>query len=137
MDLFQAIILGIVQGLAEPLPISSSAHLLLIPWLLGWREHTLAFDVALHGGTALAIILYFWRDWVSLIKAFLAGLATRDFSSDYQRRLASYLLVASIPGAVLGVILENTIEDAIRTPLLVAVLLMAMGVVLLVADRVS
>ncbi|HEX9016926.1 MAG TPA: undecaprenyl-diphosphatase UppP [Chloroflexota bacterium] len=137
MDLIHAIVLGIVQGLAEPLPISSSGHLILVPWLLGWSEHTLTFDVALHGGTAFAIIVYFWRDWIALIRAFFAGLAQRDFFSDYQRRLALYILVASIPGAVLGVILEATIEEAIRIPALVAVLLMAMGIVLMVADRVS
>ncbi len=137
MDLLQAIILGIVQGLAEPLPISSSGHLILVPWLIGWPEHSLTFDVALHGGTALAFIVYFWRDWISLIGAFFAGLASRDFYSDYQRRLSLYILVATIPGAVFGVILESTVENAIRTPLLVAVLLMAMGVVLYVADHVS
>ena len=137
MDLIQAIILGIVQGLGEPLPISSSGHLILVPWLLGWPHHGLTFDVALHGGTAFAIIVYFWRDWLSLIGAFFAGLASRDFSSDYQRRLSLYILVATIPGAFFGLLLENTVEEAIRTPLLVAFLLVAMGVVLLVADRVA
>lgn len=137
MDLIHVIILGIVQGLAEPLPISSSGHLILIPWLLGWSEHSLTFDVALHGGTAIAFIIYFWRDWVSLIRAFFAGLASRDFSSDYQRKLSLYILVATIPGAIFGVLLESTVEEAVRTPLLVAVLLMAMGLVLLVADRVA
>ncbi len=137
MDLFQAIILGIVQGITEPLPISSSGHLILTPWLLGWPEHSLAFDVALHGGTALAIILYFWQDWVALAGAFFASLRERDFASDYRRRLVWYIVVASIPGAIAGVVLENTIEEAIRLPWLVAALLMAMGVVLLVADRTS
>lgn len=137
MDLFQAIVLGIVQGLAEPLPISSSGHLILVPWLLGWPEHSLTFDVALHGGTALAFIIYFWNDWIALIGGFFSGLLQRDFTSDYHRRLALYILIASIPGAVAGVILENTVEDALRAPWLVALLLVTMGVVLLVADRVS
>jgi undecaprenyl-diphosphatase len=137
MDLFQAIILGIVQGLAEPLPISSSGHLILVPWLLGWPQHSLTFDVALHGGTALAFIIYFWRDWITLIGAFFSGLFERNFSRDYNRRLAIYIIVASIPGAVVGVLLENTVEDALRAPWLVAILLMAMGVVMFVADHVS
>src|SRR5574340_765038 len=126
MDLIHAIVLGIVQGLAEPLPISSSGHLILVPWLFGWSEHSLTFDVALHGGTALAFIIYFWRDWISLIGAFFAGLAERDFSKDYMRHLSILILVATIPGAVFGILLESTIEEALRQPWLVAILLVAM-----------
>lgn len=137
MDLFRAIILGIVQGFTEPLPVSSSGHLILVPWIVGWPEHTLTFDVALHGGTALAIILYFWKDWISLAGAFFAGIRDRDFTRDYYRRLALYLIVASVPGALAGVALESTIENMLRVPWLVALLLMAMGGVLLLADRLS
>jgi undecaprenyl-diphosphatase len=137
MDLFQAIVLGIVQGLAEPLPVSSSGHLILIPWLVGWPPHSLTFDVALHGGTALAFIIYFWNDWIKLIGAFFSGLFQRDFSSDYYRRLSLYILVASIPGAIFGVLLESTVEDALRAPWLVASLLIVMGLVLFVTDHVS
>lgn len=137
MDLFQAIVLGIVQGLAEPLPISSSGHLILVPWLLGWPEHSLTFDVALHGGTAVAFIVYFWSDWVKLIGPFFSGLFQWDFSRDYYRRLSLYIVVASIPGAVFGVLLESTVERALRVPWLVALLLMAMGLVMLAADRIS
>src|SRR5450759_3188306 len=108
MDLFQAIVLGIVQGLAEPLPISSSGHLILVPWLLGWQRHSLTFDVALHAGTALAFIIYFWGDWMAVIGGLLSVLLKRDCSSDDNRRLAIYIIVGSIPGAVLGVLLENT-----------------------------
>ena len=137
MDLFHAIILGIVQGLAEPLPISSSGHLILVPWLLGWSERSLTFDVALHGGTAVAFIVYFWNDWIRLIRAFFSGLSQMNFSGDYYRRLSLYIVVASIPGAVFGVLLESTVENALRVPWLVALLLMAMGVVMLAADRIS
>ncbi len=137
MDLLQAVILGIVQGLGEPLPISSSGHLILVPWLLGWPEHSLTFDVALHGGTAVAFIIYFWNDWVRLVGAFFSGLFQRDFSRDHYRRLSLYILVASIPGAVFGVLLESTVENALRVPWLVALLLMAMGVVMFFADRTS
>jgi undecaprenyl-diphosphatase len=137
MDLFRAIVLGIVQGLGEPLPISSSGHLILVPWVLGWPAHSLTFDVALHGGTALAIIAYFWRDWVALAGAFLASLKDRSLGGDYHRQMAWYIVVASVPGAVAGVLLEQKIEDMLRTPWVVAVLLMVMGLVMLVADRIS
>ncbi len=132
-----AAILGIVQGLTEPLPISSSGHLILTPWLLGWPEHSLTFDVALHGGTALAIIVYFWRDWIALAGALVASLRYRSFGGDYHRRLVWYIAVASIPGALAGVAFESTIEEALREPPLVALLLVGMGLLLLLADRLG
>ncbi len=137
MDLFRAIVLGVVQGLGEPLPISSSAHLILVPWLLGWPEHSLTFDVALHGGTALAIILYFWEDWVTLAGAFFGSLRDRSLNGDYHRRMAWYLVVASVPGAVAGVLFEKKIEESLRTPWLVAILLVLMGLIMLAADHLS
>ncbi len=137
MDIFRAVLLGIVQGLGEPLPISSSGHLILVPWLLGWPEHSLTFDVALHGGTALAILIYFWRDWIALTRAFFESIRERSLSGDYHRRLVWYIVVASIPGAVLGVLFEQEIEDLLRTPWLVATLMIVMGLVMLLADRIS
>ncbi len=137
MDVLHAIILGIVQGLGEPLPISSSGHLILVPWLLGWPEHSLTFDVALHGGTALAIILYFWRDWLLLTAAFFASLRDRNLTADYHRRLVWFIVVACIPGALAGVLFEEEIERLLREPWLVASLLLVMGVVMLLADRLS
>ena len=137
MDVFRAVILGIVQGVGEPLPISSSGHLILVPWLLGWPEHSLTFDVALHGGTAVAFIAYFWRDWVALVRAFFGSLRDGNFLGDYHRRLAWYIVVASIPGAVAGVLFEQKIEDLLRAPWVVATLLLVMGLVMLAADRLS
>lgn len=137
MDLFSAILLGIIQGITEPLPISSSGHLILAPWLLNWREHSLTFDVALHGGTALAIVAYFWRDWITLAGAFLASLRERDFTRDYHRRLVWYIAIACVPGAAAGVLFEEQIERWLRAPWLVATLLMAMALVMLLADRTS
>ncbi len=137
MDVFRAIILGLVQGLAEPLPISSSGHLILVPWLLGWPEHSLTFDVALHGGTALAIIVYFWRDWIALIGGFLGGLRHMDFEHDYYSRLSLYLVVSSLPGALLGVLFEQKIEELLRAPWVVATMLMLMGLAMLAVDRYS
>ena len=137
LDLLQALILGIVQGVTELLPISSSGHLILVPWIVGWPKHSLTFDVALHGGTALAIIVYFWRDWVALITAFLASLRDGDFTSSYLRRLPWYIALASIPAAIAGVLLETTIEELLRAPQIVALLLIAMGLLMMVADRTS
>ena len=137
MDLLMAIVLGVVQGLTEPLPISSSGHLILVPWLLHWPEHTLTFDVALHGGTALAIVIYFWNDWVALAGALVASLRDRDFTGDQHRRLVWYIAIASVPAALVGVLFEEKIERLLRAPGLVAVLLIAMGIVMLLADRIS
>lgn len=121
MGLFQAIILGAVQGLGEFLPISSSAHLIILPWLLGWKEHGLAFDVALHAGTLFAVVAYFWREWAGIIKS----------------RMIWYIAAASIPGAVIGKLLEDKAETVFRSPVLVASTLGGFALVLYAADRLS
>ena len=131
MGLLQAAILGLVQGLGEFLPISSSAHLVLVPWLFGWTDPGLAFDVALHMGTLVAVVLYFWKDWWQLI---LKGFT--DVRS-VQGRLFWYLAVASVPGAVGGFLLETKAETIFRSPILIAVMLIFMGVILYWADRRS
>src|SRR5574337_845643 len=115
-----AIVLGIVQGLAEFLPISSSAHLVLIPWFFGWDDPGLAFDVALHLGTLFALLVYYWREWLAMI----ASLANGDKSS---QRLLGLLIFASIPGAVIGLLLEKQAESVFRSPALVACALAVLG----------
>lgn len=121
-----ALILGVVQGLTEFLPISSSAHLALIHWATGW-SHTpaedLVFDVALHFGTLVAIIIYFARDWAAFIRR-------RD-------RMLWYVIVASLPGGIAGVLLEDKAATAFREPLQIAALLAGMGLVLAAAERWS
>lgn len=107
----QAIILGIVQGLTEFLPVSSSAHLVLIPWFFGWQDPGLAFDVALHMGTLVALLLYYWRDWVEMAASIVNGDAAR-------RRLLLLLIVASIPGAIIGLALEKEAETLFREHIL-------------------
>lgn len=130
MTVFQAFILGLIQGLGEFLPISSSAHLILAPWLFGWPDPGLTFDVALHIGTLLAVVAYFWRDWVDLI---LNGLF-RGTSTNSGRMFWS-LILASIPGGVVGFLFEKKAETVFRHPLLIAITLILIGVVLLTADR--
>jgi undecaprenyl-diphosphatase len=125
---FQALVLGAVQGLTEFLPVSSSAHLILIPWLLNWQDPGLAFDVALHLGTLLALLIYYWQTWIKL----LGSLVNNDVAS---RRLLFLLIIASVPGAVIGVLLEKQAETVFRSPLLIASTMAVMGMVLWVVDR--
>ena len=124
MTAFSALALGIVQGITEFLPISSSAHLALLHWITGWT-HTpaedLIFDVALHFGTLVAILIYFARDWVDFFKR-------RD-------RLVAYVLVACVPGALAGLKFEEAAETVFRNPLHIAALLALMGLVLAAAER--
>ena len=128
MTVFQALVLGIVQGLGEFLPISSTAHLIIVPWLLGWPEHTLTFDVALHLGTLLAIIVFFWKDLLTLIVHGLRGIGTRE------GRLSWYLVVAAIPGGLAGLTLEKYAETSFRSPPLIAMMLLIMGLILYLVD---
>jgi undecaprenyl-diphosphatase len=123
--------MGIVQGLGEFLPISSSAHLVLVPWLFRWHDPGLTFDIALHLGTLVAVIAYFWRDWVNLIKGGLRGAGTTE------GRLFWYLVIATIPGALIGLLLEDKAETVFRNPSLIAVMLILLGIILFWADRRS
>jgi undecaprenyl-diphosphatase len=133
--LFQAAVLGLVQGLGEFLPISSSAHLVLVPWLFRWPDQGLSFDIALHLGTLTAVIVYYWRDIIMLIKAFVASLfpSSRNWQ-DNNQRLAWLILLATIPGAIFGKVFEQDVETIFRSPLLIAGTLSVMGLILFVAD---
>lgn len=119
--IFHAIILGVVQGVTEFLPISSSAHLYLLPKFFHWNYEGLGFDVALHWGTLLAILIIFWRDYWNAL--------TGD------RRLLSFLVIGSIPGALAGYFLESQAETVFRTPVLTAAMLAGFGILLWWADR--
>ncbi len=136
MLLFQAFVLGMVQGLGEFLPISSSAHLIITPWLFKWPDPGLGFDVALHWGTLLAVLLYFRSDIWHLIKGFLASLhrSSRDFENNIYQKLSWLIIIASIPGAVFGKLLESKAEQAFRNPLLIAATLALFGLILFIAD---
>ncbi|MCC7370107.1 MAG: undecaprenyl-diphosphatase UppP [Chloroflexi bacterium] len=137
MSLIEAIVLGIVQGLAEFLPISSSGHLILTPWLLGWKEHGLTFDLALHLGTSAALLGYFWRDWLRLAQAVLSGLTSAQARASHEWRLAWLIVLGCIPAGVVGVLFEDKIEELLRSPLQIAVLLIVFGLIMLAADRLG
>lgn len=133
MSVFQAAVLGILQGLAEFLPISSSAHLSLTPWAFGWPQPGLAFDVALHVGTLAAVLWYFRAQWIALTRAGVGILRTRRVEGEHARRLA-LLVVGTVPGAAIGYLLQRQAETIFRTPALTAVALIAMGAVLWIVD---
>jgi undecaprenyl-diphosphatase len=135
MTALRALALGILQGLGEFLPISSSGHLIVVPFLMGWPDSGLAFDVALHLGTLAAVAFAFWRDWLRLLKGALRGLASRHPLADPDARLLVYLALATLPGATLGLLLEEWAETAFRSPALVALMMALMGGVLWAADR--
>ncbi len=136
MEIFQSFVLGMVQGLGEFLPISSSAHLIITPWLFKWDDPGLGFDVALHWGTLLAVLVYFRQDIFLLAKGFWHSLfkSTRDMQTNIYQKLSWLIILASIPGALIGKLLESKAETTFRNPLLVAVTMSAFGIVLLFAD---
>lgn len=140
MPILHAIVLGIVQGLAEFLPISSSGHLLIVPWLFGWKEFGSrpelkeTFDVALHVGTFVAVVAYFWRDLVRLAVVTWRSLRRRRISSD-EERLAWLLVVASLPAATVGLVLDAVLADRNGGFVVIGLMLIVFGFVLLAADR--
>jgi len=136
MLVFQSIILGIVQGLAEFIPISSSAHLVIIPWLFGWNNPaltSLTFDVALHLGTLLAVLVFFASDWARLAGAWFKSVFQFKIGDDPDRRMAWYLVLACVPGGISGVLLESKINQAFHSDLIPkgSMLFMAGAIVLL------
>jgi undecaprenyl-diphosphatase len=149
MTLLQAIILGIVQGLTEYIPISSSAHLIIVPWLFGWHDPaltSLSFDVALHLGTLLAVIWFFARDWVRLIRAGLASLLERKLGADPDRKLAWLLVIGCIPGGIAGVLGESRIDALFHQPgvpiarmaiIIMGVIITALALILFVVERLA
>jgi undecaprenyl-diphosphatase len=139
-QLVQAIVLGIVQGLTEFLPVSSSGHLIVVPALLGWDDpfiDSLAFSVMLHVATLAALLLYFQADWRRLIPAGLAAIRDRSFRGDPDRRMAWLLAASTVPAVIVGVALNDIIETVFREPRLVAVTLVIGAAILWLADRLG
>jgi undecaprenyl-diphosphatase len=124
-EVFKAVVLGIVQGLTEFLPVSSTAHLILIPWFFGWggEVNSLIFDVALHGGTLVALIICFYKDWIDMITG--------------HRKLLYLIIIASIPAGIAGILLSRFAEHSLRNPLVIAASLIIVGFIMLIAERYS
>jgi len=125
IEIFKAIILGIVQGITEFLPVSSTAHLILFPWFFGWNGEvsTMTFDIALHGGTLFALLACFYKDWVDLF--------LRD------RRKLLYIVIATLPAGIIGVLFSKTIEHTLRNPLVIVFSLTGFGLLMLAAEKYS
>ncbi|MDP2662433.1 MAG: undecaprenyl-diphosphatase UppP [Dehalococcoidia bacterium] len=132
-----AIVLGLVQGATEFFPISSSAHLVIVPWLMGWQDPGLTFDVGLHLGTLLAVAAYFWRFWIRIIGAWVSALARGTPFEQGDARLGWFIIIGTIPGGVAGILLESEAEATLRDIRLVAIMLIALGLVLLLAERLA
>ena len=140
MPLLHAIVLGLVQGLSEFLPISSSGHLLLVPWMFGWHDFDnvsieKAFDVALHLGTLVAVVGYFWRDLVVYVREGVRLVVRREKPGSPEGRLAWLLVLSSVPAAIAGAVGEKFIDEKLGTPGLIALSLVVFGGLLLWADR--
>ncbi len=123
MEIFEAVILGLVQGLTEFFPVSSTAHLILFPWFFGWGGEldTLSFDVALHGGTLFALIAYFWKDWKNLL--------VKD------HKMLMLVIIGTIPGGIAGLLLQKWVEHALRSPLIIVFTLVGVGFIMLLAEK--
>lgn len=140
MPLYQAIILAVIQGLTEFLPISSTAHLILFPWLAHWPDPGLAFDVALHTGTLLAVVIYFLRDWIELLAAGIGFHYPRGASYEYverQRKMFWYLVVGTVPAAIAGYYLHDVVEGPLRKPLYIAISMIVLGVLMWIGEVVG
>ncbi|MFC2073136.1 undecaprenyl-diphosphatase UppP [Chloroflexota bacterium] len=146
MTIIKAVILGIVQGLTEFVPISSSAHLVIIPWLFYWDDPGLAFDVALHLGTLVALLGFFSTDWVRLVRAGITSIIERKIGNDPDRRLAWMLIIGTIPGIIAGLLGESKIEELFHQPNIphtpeamtfMAIAIALLGVALFVAERIA
>jgi undecaprenyl-diphosphatase len=147
--ILKAILLGVVQGLTEFIPISSSAHLVIIPWLFEWDDpalESLTFDVALHLGTLVALLAFFARDWVRIIRGGILSVVERKIGEDVDRRMAWFLVIATVPGALVGLLFEKKIENWFHpaegpiqsgSMIAMAVLIALLGALLFLAERLA
>lgn len=137
MGLLEAIVLGIVQGLTEFLPVSSSGHLLMIPWLMGWAEPPFVFDTSLHIGTLIALFIYFREDIINLIKGFFKVVKAGNINADFDGRLAIYVLAGTVPAGIVGLLFEKKIETTLHSPYIIVFTLIIWGILLWLIDRMG
>jgi undecaprenyl-diphosphatase len=146
MTILQALVLGLIQGFTEFIPISSSAHLIIVPWLFKWDEPSLSFDIALHLGTLISLIAVFARDWVRLIRAGISSIIERKIGPDPDRRLAWLVLIACLPGGLAGLLFESKIEELFHQPdtpisstamIAMAVIIVLLGMILFIVERAA
>jgi undecaprenyl-diphosphatase len=146
VTIIQAIVLGIVQGLTEFVPISSSAHLIIIPWLFRWSDPGIPFDIALHLGTLAALLWFFAVDWARLIRAGVASIVERKIGTNPERRLAWLLVIGTIPGGIAGLLGESKIEElfhqantphALWAMVAMAIIIALLGAALFIAERIA
>ena len=140
MTILQAVILGIIQGLTEFLPISSSAHLVIAPYLFGWtfpEDQIFVFDVLVQMGTLLAVIVYFWKDLVNIATGFVKGIISRKPFQTIEARMGWLIILASIPGGLAGVLIKPVVEAAFSNPVVVGVLLFGTAILLLAGELIG
>lgn len=130
----QSIILGAIQGLSEFLPISSTAHLILVPYFTGWTDPGLAFDIALHIGTLFAVLTFFWKDWLNIFSSAFINFK-KDGIKSFKKELLFYLIIGTIPGVFFGLLLEEKAETTFRSDLIIASSLIIAGSLLYWADK--
>jgi undecaprenyl-diphosphatase len=135
MSLLQALILGIVQGATEYIPVSSSAHLVLVPWLLGWPDSPFTFEVLVQWGTLVGVFVYFWRDLWDIVVSVFVGLARRQPFATASARMGWYIVLGTLPAVVFGLLLKDIFEAAFSEPILVAALLLGTAAILVIAER--
>src|SRR3989337_3799234 len=135
--MFQAILLGIIQGVTEFLPISSTAHLILAPWIFGWDDPGLAFDVVLHLGTLTGIIAFFRKDFYSMLQGMFSGMTVRKEYAGIEGMVGWYIIIGTIPAGLAGLFLKDQIETVLRSPRIIAVSLIVFGLILFWAEVVG
>src|SRR5947208_3744117 len=135
MPLFQVIVLAIVQGLTEFLPISSTAHLYLTSWLLGWHAESLTFDIALHIGTLVAVLVYFARDWIQIVAQGLGMSYGRDAELKLNRAMLWLLAIGSVPVGIAGLLFNKQAEGPWRTPFVIGPMLIGVGLLMWLGER--
>jgi undecaprenyl-diphosphatase len=137
MPLYQVIVLAIVQGLTEFLPVSSTAHLYLTSWLMGWPEQSLAFDIALHIGTLLAVLVYFFKDWVQILANGFGIRYGRDEELERNSGLLWLLAIGSIPVGIAGLIFNKQAEGVWRNPMVIGSALVILGLLMGIAEKLG